>query len=225
MIEIKPKNAALPVKYTWNTGDTTSKMANLETGAYSVQMIDANGCGTDTNIFVDLYPALTHEVLKSPEICSGENGNISFRVHSAMPHTLTYLWEGGSNTIPRTGLKAGTYYVTISDTLCSIKDTIVIETIDGLVVDFEIQSYDTCTRTATFVEQVKVQNGKKSDIEWTIYGTNVSSYDSIFTYTFPDPDTPTVYAVRLTAYAANRCVDTSRSSSVSLQYIPLPELR
>jgi len=85
--------------------------------------------------------------------------------------------------------------------------------------------YDTCTRTATFVERIKVYNSKKSDIEWTIYGTNVSSYDSMFTYTFPDPDTPTTYAVRLTAYAENGCVDTSQSPNRLITIYPSPRVK
>ena len=74
--------------------------------------------------------------------------------------------------------------------------------------------YDTCSRTATFVERASVFNSKKSSIEWEIHGLpNVHCYDSLFTFTFPDPvkDTPVEYAVRLTVWAENGCVDTSHS--------------
>ncbi|MDR0606302.1 MAG: T9SS type A sorting domain-containing protein [Bacteroidales bacterium] len=70
--------------------------------------------------------------------------------------------------------------------------------------------YDTCNRTATFVDMSTVRNSKKASILWEIPGLNVVSYDSLFTYTFPDPDEPVEYVVRLTVYAENGCIDTSR---------------
>jgi len=67
--------------------------------------------------------------------------------------------------------------------------------------------YDTCNRTVTFVEQVNIYNSEKIAIEWEIHGLNTYSYDSMFTYTFPEPrgDDPVDYLVRLTAYAENGC--------------------
>jgi hypothetical protein len=74
--------------------------------------------------------------------------------------------------------------------------------------------YDTCSRTATFVDLSSVRNSKKESILWEIHGLNVVSQDSLFTYTFPDPETnePVEYLVRLTVYSENGCVDTSRGN-------------
>jgi len=78
--------------------------------------------------------------------------------------------------------------------------------------------YDTCARTATFVEFVTVNNSTKAAILWEIMdpkdksGKSVlaTSTDSMFTYTFPDPDsTPVTYRVRLTGIAENGCTDTN----------------
>ena len=73
--------------------------------------------------------------------------------------------------------------------------------------------YDTCTRTATFVDLSSVHNSKKSSILWEIHGLNVASTDSLFTYTFPEPDTPTTYLVKLWVTAENGCDDTSKLRS------------
>jgi hypothetical protein len=72
--------------------------------------------------------------------------------------------------------------------------------------------YDTCARTATFVDLSMVRNSKKESILWEIPDLNVVSQDSLFTYTFPEPETdePVDYLVRLTVYAENGCVNTSR---------------
>ncbi|MCL2131889.1 MAG: Ig-like domain-containing protein, partial [Lentimicrobiaceae bacterium] len=69
--------------------------------------------------------------------------------------------------------------------------------------------YDTCTRTATFVDFSSVRNGKKDRITWTIDGLNAFSRDSLWTYQFPDVAVPTTYRVMLTVIAENGCADTA----------------
>jgi len=76
--------------------------------------------------------------------------------------------------------------------------------------------YDTCARTAIFIDFATVTNSKKAGILWEIFdnkgGVTATSTDSLFTYTFPDPDsTPVTYRVRLTCFAENGCVDTSQN--------------
>ena len=97
-----------------------------------------------------------------------------------------------------------------------------------LAENYWISWYDTCTRTATFVERVNVYNSTKGGIEWEIQQIpNVHEYDSLFTYTFPDPptDMPVTYNVRLTAYAENGCIDTSRSEWKYITIYPSPKVK
>ena len=212
-IQLGFANAASPVRFLWNTGDTTAKLDTLHAGTYQVTMTDGNGCRADTNIVVDVYPMPTLSANKTHETCNKENGTITLIVNSANPSSVKYIWTGLSDTIAAlTGLKAGTYFVTVQDTLCFIKDTIVIEHIDIPTAGFATHSYDTCTRTAVFADQSFVTNGKKDSILWEIPQLNIASNDSLFTYTFPDPaaNQPVDYLVRLTVFAENGCVDTAQ---------------
>ncbi|MDR2407458.1 MAG: hypothetical protein LBE13_05025, partial [Bacteroidales bacterium] len=68
--------------------------------------------------------------------------------------------------------------------------------------------YDTCSRTATFVDLSSVKNSKKASIIWEIPNLNAVSRDSLFTYTFPSTDTVVEYLVRLTVFTTNGCVKT-----------------
>ena len=211
-IEITHRNALEPVKYTWNTSnpqDTTNRLEMLEAGIYQVSMIDGNGCKTDTNITVDLYPMLTVGVVESPEICNNKNGSIVLAVNSAMPSTITYIWDGLPNNSPTlTGLKAGTYKVTVQDTLCSVDTTAVVETLDGLLTDFDIQFYDTCNRIVSFINRSTVENGKIKSVVWEIPQLNIKSADTVFTHTFDDPPTDQSenYMVMLTVTTEDGCV-------------------
>jgi gliding motility-associated-like protein len=67
--------------------------------------------------------------------------------------------------------------------------------------------YDTCSRTATFVNLSSIKNSKTGYILWEIPDLNVVSPDSLFTYTFPPPDTVVDYLVRLTVVTENGCED------------------
>jgi len=82
--------------------------------------------------------------------------------------------------------------------------------------------YDTCARTATFIDLSTVHNSKKDRIMWTIHGTNAISNDSLFTYTFPEPSTAITYLVRLTVFAQNGCSDTF---SQQITIYPSPKVR
>ena len=74
-----------------------------------------------------------------------------------------------------------------------------------LNADFVIDSYDTCSRTATFADLSTVTNcawWPYKHFSWEIINTDsvmlAFSTDSLFTYTFPDPDGDSVeYLVRL----------------------------
>ncbi|MDR0603737.1 MAG: gliding motility-associated C-terminal domain-containing protein [Bacteroidales bacterium] len=93
--------------------------------------------------------------------------------------------------------------------------------------DFE-NWYDTCSRTATFVDLSTVKNSKKETILWEILGLDVVSYDSLFTFTFPDPEQnePVEYVIRLTVTAENGCIDTSKGrTNHRITIYPSPRIK
>ena len=89
--------------------------------------------------------------------------------------------------------------------------------------------YDTCSRTATFVDFTQVHNSKKQSITWEIDGLPVASHDSMFTYTFPDPGDlgkgPTTYLVRLRGVAENGCADTSMPAGHYITIYPSAKIK
>jgi hypothetical protein len=89
--------------------------------------------------------------------------------------------------------------------------------------------YDTCARTATFVDLSTVHNSKKDEILWEIFAPNNKNpicqklNDSLFTFTFPDPySTPVTYRVRLTVTAESGCTDTT---SQYITIFPSPKVK
>jgi gliding motility-associated-like protein len=77
--------------------------------------------------------------------------------------------------------------------------------------------YDTCARTATFVDRSTIQNSKQAGRSWMVHGLEgmYIPRDSMVTITFPDPGKDGLdsvrYLVSLTVDAENGCTDTSKS--------------
>ncbi|MCB0429230.1 MAG: T9SS type A sorting domain-containing protein [Flavobacteriales bacterium] len=106
-----------PYSYEWNTApvQNSATATGLGSGAYTLVVTDANGC---TRSFTDSVPCtppvdLTYSHTNAK--CNGSNdGTASVNVTGGYP-PYTYIWTDGQTTATATGLKAGSYRVTVSD--------------------------------------------------------------------------------------------------------------
>ncbi len=124
--------------FLWNNSSTNDTISNLTKGTYSVTIKDANNCSVNKNILVDSLggPAITDSIIHVK--CFGENtGAIYTTVHGANG-PVSYLWSpGGQITQNITGLTAGTYTVTVTDTnSCSSTKSFIISQPTSLNISF-----------------------------------------------------------------------------------------
>ncbi|MBL7818343.1 MAG: T9SS type A sorting domain-containing protein [Saprospiraceae bacterium] len=117
-----------PYTYKWSNNATTSSIANIASGFYTVTVTDANGCTNNVTVNV---PAVTSPNLKCDititKQMTGNNSNDAEAMVTAQFGKLpyTYLWSNGATTATATGLRAITYTVTVTDgngctTTCSV---------------------------------------------------------------------------------------------------------
>jgi PKD repeat protein len=113
--------------YQWSNGQTTQNLGNVPAGTYSVTVINAS-CTTTTSTVVTCTTApppscnLVSVALATPSVCNQSTGSINLSVAGGtMPYT--YDWSNdGAEEMPDndpedlSGLSAGTYTVTITDT-------------------------------------------------------------------------------------------------------------
>jgi gliding motility-associated-like protein len=205
-IRVTPKDMVFPVGFTWNTGkekDTTNMVSDLKAGTYTVTMIDGNGCQSELDIEVELYPTPIVTVAKTPETCGREDATITLTVNSATPATVEYLWEGRSETSAAlTGLKAGRYIVTVSDTICEVIDTIEIEHVDGPIANFESNSYNVPTNTIFTLTDIS--QGTVKTWNWDMGDGNTQTGKIVY-YTYEKSGD---YLVFLEVIDENVCIDT-----------------
>ncbi len=98
--------------YQWSNGETTSSIANLEDGTYTV--IVTAGCASDTATFEvnTIVTQCSAQIINSSTPFTS-NGSINLTVSGA--GTFTYLWNNGSTSEDLTGVLPGNYSVTITN--------------------------------------------------------------------------------------------------------------
>jgi len=110
-----------PFTYSWATtpSQSTPTATNLMPGTYSVVVTDAAGCTTPASVIVASPPALTATTSIKMPLCNGSsNGSAMVMATGGSPH-YTYSWSTtpAQTTVTATGLAAGSYTVTITDSL------------------------------------------------------------------------------------------------------------
>ena len=107
-----------PYSFMWSNGATIEDLIGITAGTYSLTVTDANGC-TKVESYTLTEPAGADPVAGTATTvnldCNGVcNGAIDLSVTGGAP-PYTYTWSNGSTTEDLSGLCAGTYDVTISD--------------------------------------------------------------------------------------------------------------
>jgi gliding motility-associated-like protein len=123
--------------YLWNNGGTVAQPSNLAPGMYWVTATDTNSCAYVDSILVPALnvPSLVITNSANP-LCIGDaNG---FAVASANGGTgpLTYQWTpGGSTSDSLAGLAAGTYTVSVIDSIgCIVTNSVTLTDPASLVL-------------------------------------------------------------------------------------------
>lgn len=108
---------ALPYTYTWTNGATTQDLTGLTAGPYEVSVFDANGCQmfTGATIIEPTQPLMVSstQINKS---CNGgvDDGSINLLIQGGTAPYST-VWSNAATTANISGLAAGTYTATVTD--------------------------------------------------------------------------------------------------------------
>ncbi len=125
-----------PFLYKWSTGDSGMTIVNLPAGLYTVIVTDYLGC-----------PSIDSTVLDSTAVIQIEFDSINPSCHGWMDGAITatatsglapfqYVWSTGDSTQSVDTLGAGTYIVTVTDSLlCSAIDSLTLTEPDTFVVN------------------------------------------------------------------------------------------
>ncbi len=106
-----------PYTYLWSNGATTASITGLTAGAYSVTVTDLNGCTDNCSVTVQEPSCnLSATAIGTNVLCNAGTDGTATATATGNLVPVTYLWSNGETTASITGLVAGTYTVTVTET-------------------------------------------------------------------------------------------------------------
>ena len=129
----------LPYTFLWSNGANTSSLSSLSSGVYSVQVLDANNCGTNTVVTITQPAALSASVDITAATCIGAlDGIAQLNVNGGITPYI-YAWNNGNTSTINNNLSAGNYSVTVTDAnACTYTLSIIVD--DGALPCFAVPS-------------------------------------------------------------------------------------
>jgi hypothetical protein len=196
-----------PYSFVWSTGQTTTSISGLVAGTYTVTVTDFRGCSASFPAIITQPNVVGFTAVVTNITCNNLiNGSIAATPTGGTPG-FTYLWSNGGTASTITGLSAGTYTLTVTDSKGCSRSAVA-----GTVVNPVVISLPTLVRTN--VTCFGAANGTLTANPTG--GTAPYSYlwsNGQTTQTAINLAAPATYTVTVTD--ANNCPSASRSSIIS----------
>lgn len=143
------------VQYNWSTGDTTSSIFVSEEGQYTISV--NNICQKIADqITVGKIPRIEFELGNDTTLCPHENVFLNPQLNEGQ-----YEWQDNSSSYNYTANFPGSYWLTVSNECESVSDTINVEILDPLHLNFG-PDIETCE----FPIIIDVTNNNQAQYLW-----------------------------------------------------------
>lgn len=120
---------ASPYTYSWSTGATTQNISPcpVATTTYTVKVTDSGGVTSTSTAVVTISPSILATAVPTNITCNGSANGSAIATGGGGTSPYVYNWSNGQVVQTTTGLTAGNYTVTISDSKgCSAVSTATI---------------------------------------------------------------------------------------------------
>ena len=106
-----------PYSYLWSNGATTPNLTGLAAGYYSVVVTDATGATAQCFETLSAFLRIEALIIQVTGVrCSGDaTGSVTLQKVGGGSGNYTFLWSNGATTQNLSGVPAGTYTLTITD--------------------------------------------------------------------------------------------------------------
>lgn len=127
-IDLTVAGGTPPYQFTWNNGENSEDLTNIEAGSYQVSIADAAGCSLTRNFQLSEPLALTLNTNIGDVTCFGEqDGFIDVSVSGGVA-PYSFSWSTGESTSDLFNLSGGDYTLTLTDGNGCIKtETFTVE--------------------------------------------------------------------------------------------------
>jgi gliding motility-associated-like protein len=145
-VAVTPSGGTPPYTYSWLPGgQTTSSITGQIAGTYTVTVTDSKGCVLTTNYTITQPLPLAVTITRTNVSCfGGSDGTATTTVTGGTP-AFTYSWSPSGGTAPNaSGLIAGTYTVTVTDSKGCVATNSIVITQPTVVVASPTVTNETC---------------------------------------------------------------------------------
>ena len=184
-ISIQATGGVMPYTYKWadDALKNTALRTNLSAGSYTVTVTDAFNCIATETYTITNSPPATALVSTAPSSCGQSDGAASVLMTGGTP-PFVYNWSNGANTDVVTGLKAGAYTVTVTDSNgCQTVGNANISDLNAPTLTVLNVTNPTCQQSNGSAEVTASGGVGTLIIEWSIGGVgNIMSGQPAGTY-------------------------------------------
>ena len=120
--------------YTWSNNGTTTSIANLAAGSYTVTVKDANNCSVTATTSLTEPTALTASATCVETILGQSTGSATVTAAGGTPGAgYSYNWSSGATTATASSLPAGVVNVTVTDANnCTVSTNCEVQFVSGI---------------------------------------------------------------------------------------------
>lgn len=201
---VSTSGGTAPFTYSWSpSGGNAASANNLCAGTYSVTVTDANNCTSAVSVTITQPSVLSSSTSSTNALCGQSNGSASVTASGGSP-AYTYAWSpSGGNSSSATGLSAGNYTVTVTDSKgCTSVATVAVNTIGSANAAFTNNTV--CLGQTTVFTDQSTSTGSITNWNWNFGNGNTSTLQNP-TQTYTASGT---YTTSLTVTDNNGCVST-----------------
>lgn len=159
-INISVSGGVTPYNYRWSNGASTQDIVNIKAGKYTVQIRDVNNCLDSLTAVIKENTPVLAKAAPSDIKCFGQKSGLVNVSVSGGVKPYKYSWSNGLKTEDLTGLAAGVYAVSVTDSVgCNVTvDAQVLEP-PKLVSSLQAYSDINCNNEKTGSASVRVTGG------------------------------------------------------------------
>jgi hypothetical protein len=170
-IDISVTGGTAPYTFAWSNGQTTEDALGLSYGPYEVKVTDATGCLVVKTLSVSQPALLTLNSSVINSGCAATNGSATVVVNGGTS-PYSYAWNPGGSAATASGLGAGVYKVTITDSKgCIDSAMIAVQDSGGPVVFVDTVVAASCGSSG-YVLLVPLDSNAIAGYNWTTGSTS-----------------------------------------------------
>ncbi len=133
-ISVEVLSGSAPYTFDWSTDDTTQTIDSIAAGWYTVTVTDFTGCAQTDSIEIQQPQAIDIQLTQLTDVgCASDSSGQLTVSATGGSGPLSVIWSTLDSTWNISGLAAGNYTATVTDTMnCSADSIFVIQAFDTL---------------------------------------------------------------------------------------------